>query len=186
MRPAPEGWTPAQSDLGELLSGAGGARRIDQHGRALAAEDLRDKVVVVSFVAEDCSVVCILRARDLDAVARGLRGAAVFLTLAMGDARDAGRLRAFAEGVVGAASPLRFLANDPEGTARLAALLRYPAAALPEPPPQILLFDRRGQVAMTYGGDPVDGPRLGRDIALLRTFEGGLDARRDAAAFPGP
>jgi hypothetical protein len=55
-------------------------------------------------------------------------------------------------------------------------MLRYPAASLPEPPPQILVFDWRGGIAMTYGGDPLDRSRLERDIALLDTFAQGLDA----------
>ncbi|WP_407529134.1 SCO family protein [Methylobacterium oryzisoli] len=170
-----------RSDLDDLLWPAAEASwRMDQNGRRLAAALLRDRVVVVSFVSADCSIVCAVRTLDLDKVARALpeplRERVRFLALGTDPARDAsGRLRAFAEGLVGASSRLRFLPSEPAETAARATLLRYPAGALPEPPPVILLFDRRGRVAMTYGSDPLDGPRLLQDIALLETFAHGLD-----------
>ncbi|KMO37197.1 hypothetical protein VQ02_13970 [Methylobacterium variabile] len=183
-----------RTDLEELLwPEAGGARRIDQRGAALSPAALRDKVAVAWFVAPDCAITCVARTLDLDRVAKALpdavRTRAVFLAISLPDARgETGRLRAFADGTVGAGTTLRFLAGDAAWTASLAAMLRYPAASLPEPPPQVLLFDRRGAIAMTYGGDLVDRPRLEGDIALLHSFAQGLEAppRRATEATPHP
>ena len=184
--------TQPRSDLDELLwPAAGGGRRIDQRSVALSPAALHDRVAVVAFVAPDCSIVCVARTIDLDKVARALpdavRNRAVFLAISLADARGAGgTLRAFVDGTVGAGTPLRFIAGDAAWTASLAAMLRYPEKSLPEPPPQIMLFDRRGAVATTYGGDPVDRQRLEGDIALLHSFAQGLDAPPERAAAAAP
>lgn len=171
-----------RSDLDTLLwPAAEAARRIDQRGAALSPADLRDRVAVVAFVTPDCSIVCVTRLLDLDRVAQALqepvRDRAVFLAVSL-DGRDGDgtALRAFVDGTVGAGTRLRVLAGDAAWSAAIAAMLRYPAALLPEPPPQVLVFDRRGGVAMSYGGDPVDRPRLERDIPLLDSFAEGLGA----------
>ncbi|NGM34350.1 hypothetical protein G4G93_10480 [Methylobacterium sp. DB0501] len=175
-----------RSDLDALLWPSAGARRIDQRGATVSPADLRDRIAVVAFVAPDCSIVCVTRALDLDRVAKSLpepmRDRAVFLAVSLDDATTGGRtndvpaLRTFVEGTVGADTRLRFLAGDAAWTASLVAMLRYPSALLPEPPPQVLVFDRRGGIAMSYGGDPVDRPRLERDLPLLDSFAEGLDA----------
>ncbi|MCF4128763.1 SCO family protein [Methylobacterium sp. SyP6R] len=176
-----------RSDLDTLLwPSAGAGQRADQRGVALNPADLRDRIAVVAFVAPDCSIVCVTRTLDLDRVAKALpetvRDRAVFLAVSLDDATKDGKasgmtaLRAFVDGTVGAQTRLRFLAGDAAWTASLVAMLRYPAASLPEPPPQVLVFDRRGGIAMSYGGDPVDRPRLERDIPLLDSFAQGLDA----------
>ena len=186
------GWSSTGAragDLTDLLWPAGAPEsRIDADGHALSAEALRDRIAVVSFVSAGCALPCAIRTMDLDRLARDLpqtlRGRVVFLAVDTDPAADdAARLRAFAESLVGPAPQLRFLPSDADATRALAGALRYPASALPEPPPTILLFDRRGQVAMTYGGDPVDAPRLARDIATLDTFTQGLG--RPSAPAPG-
>ncbi len=181
----------ASEDLRTLLWAGPGARaRTDHRGRALPASALRDRIAVVTFVGADCSIVCVLRTRALDRVARdlpaALRDRVVVLGIDTDPAAGPGRLAAFADGLVGADTPLRLLRSDAAGTAALAANLRYPVQALPEPPPVVLLFDRRGQIAMTYGSDPLDGPRLLEDIAQLETFADGLDRPPATSAGPGP
>lgn len=177
-------------DLAGLLWPPGTAeRRTDTQGAPLSPAALRDRVVVVAFVSAGCAIPCAIRTIDLDRLARDLPEAlarrVVFLAIDTDPAADdAARLRAFAESLLGPAPRLRFLTADAAATRALAEALRYPAAALPEPPPTILLFDRRGQVAMSYGGAPLDAPRLARDIATLDTFTQGLD--RPSAAAPGP
>lgn len=168
--------TEQQSDLNNLLWPVGTtAQRIDQRGVTFSPAALRDKVVAVSFVTPDCSITCVTRTIDLDRVAKALpetvRKGAVFLTISLDNASGgAGRLRAFVDDTVGADTRLRVLAGDSTWTAAVTAMLRYPKASLPEPPGQIMLFDRRGAVATNYGGDPVDRPRLEGDITLLQTF----------------
>lgn len=154
----------------------------DVHGGTVSPETLRDRLAVVSFVGADCTILCVARTMDLDRLARGLpeslRGRVVFLALGIDPADDARRLRAFADGVLGPAPRLRFLPSDAQGAKALVEALRYPAASLPEPPPRVLLFDRGGRIAMNYGGDPLDVPRLQRDLAALDAFPGGLDRPR--------
>ena len=174
----------AASDLETLLRQPDPRwERVDVHGRILGPVLLRDRLAVVSFVSAGCTILCVTRTMDLDRLARGLpaalRDRVVFLAIDTDPAADDGpRLRAFAEDLLGPSPRLRILPSDGEAVAALAARLRYPASALPEPPPTILLYDRRGQLAMTYGGDPLDAPRLQRDITLLDTFETGLAPSR--------
>ncbi|MFY9290117.1 MAG: hypothetical protein WAP03_05405 [Methylorubrum rhodinum] len=184
------------SDLAVLLQPTAASRpRRDQHGERPTPESLRDRLVVVSFVSVGCTIVCAVRTLDLDKLARALpeplRGRVSFLALDTDptgdDARDeAGRLRRFAEGLVGPTTPLRFLDADAAATAAIADRLRYPARALPEPPQTILVFDRRGQIAMTYGSDPLDAPRLRRDLAILDTFENGVGRPPRGTSEPAP
>ena len=190
------------SDLNTLLWPANAAgQRTDQRGVALNPADLRDRIAVVAFVAPDCSIVCVTRTLDLDRVAKALpenlRDRAVFLAVSLDDAKtdeaktddiktggSVTALRTFVDGTVGARTRLRFLAGDAAWTAAIAAMLRYPATSLPEPPSQVLVFDRRGGIAMSYGGDPLDRPRLERDIPLLDNFAQGLDAAQAPDARP--
>ncbi|WP_146221797.1 hypothetical protein [Methylobacterium sp. B4] len=130
----------------------------------------------MSFVHADCTINCAVRTLELDKLARTLpaplRDRVAFLCIDTDPARGgSARLRAFAEGLLGPGTPLRFLDSDEASTAALASALRYPPGALPEPPPTILVFDRTGRMAMTYGSDPVDEARLLQDLTLLETFD---------------
>lgn len=179
-----------RTDLDILLQPTGEAvPRRDQHGTGVAAEALRDRLVVVSFVSVDCSIACVVRTLDLDRMVRSLpaalRARVSVLCIDTDPARDdAPRLRAFADGLVGRDTALRFLDSDAAATAALVARLRYPPSALPEPPPSLLLFDRRGQIAMTYGTDPLDAPRILRDLTTLEAFEDGVG--RPPRGAPAP
>lgn len=176
-------------DLEDLLAPGGRlAARADIHGRALGPGSLDDRLAVVAFVSADCSILCVTRTMDLDRLARdlpgSLRGRVAFLAVGTDPAAGPARLRAFADDLLGAAPALRFLAPDAAGVRAILERLRYPAASLPEPPPTILLFDRRGRIAMTYGGAPLDAPRLASDLSALDTFTQGLG--RPPAAVPDP
>lgn len=163
--------------------------RRDQRGEHPTVETLRDHLVIVSFVSADCTIVCAVRTLELDKLARSLpenlRERVSFLALDTAPAGDdASPLRHFADGLVGPTTPLRFLDSDAASTAAIAARLRYPASALPEPPRTVLVFDRRGEIAMSYGSDPLDAPRLLRDLTILETFENGLGHPPRSAAAP--
>jgi protein SCO1 len=181
-----------RSELRALLwPGDETAARLDHRGRGLTEAALRDKVVVVAFVSADCAITCVVRTMELDRLARALpralRGRVLVLGIDTDPVRDdGGRLRAFAEGLVGAATPLRLLVGDPAWTAALAARLRDPPTAPPGVPSGILLFDRRGQVAMAYGGETLDGSRLLRDVSALATFDQGLDRQPDGTDASAP
>lgn len=169
-----------RSDLEAFLWPVGrDVQRRDQRGAALEAEALRDRLVVVAFVSADCTITCAVRTLDLDKLEQALPGPlrerVTILCLDTDPVRDDGlRLRGFADGLVGGTTRLRFLDSDAATTAQQAKALRYPASALPEPPPTVLVFDRRGTMAMVYGGDPIDAARLQRDLTLLETFEDGV------------
>ena len=166
------------SDLESLVWTGGMNVRPDVQGRGVTAADLRDRLTVVTFASAGCAILCVTRVMDLDRLARDLpavlRGRVSLLVIGTDSFDDAARLRAFADGLLGSDRRLRFLASDAGTTKALAERLRYPAERLPEPPPTILLFDRRGNLAMTYGGDTLDAERLRRDLALLDTFTEGL------------
>ncbi|MCJ2024143.1 SCO family protein [Methylobacterium sp. J-067] len=167
------------SDLGNLVWRGGATSRRDVQGRDISPGDLRDRLTVVSFASAGCTILCVTRTMDLDRLARdlpaSLRDRVRFLVIGTDPAADDdARLRAFADGLLGPDRRLRFLASDAAETKALAEQLRYPADRLPEPPPTVLLFDRRGNLAMTYGGDPLDAPRLNRDLATLNTFTQGV------------
>lgn len=177
--------TAEASDLDALIRSSDPAiPRTDSDGRLLREEDLRDRLTVVSFTSAGCAILCVTRTMALDALARdlpaALRGRVVFLAIGTDPADDPARLRAFARDLLGAAPCLRFLPTDAAGVTALATALRYPVARLPEPPPTVLLFDRRGRIAMTYGGDPLDAQRLRRDLIALDTFTEGLDPHSPA------
>ncbi len=153
--------------------------RVDSQGRPITPELVRDRLTVISFVSAGCSILCVTRTMDLDRLARnlpeGLRGRVLFLAIDTDPAADdAPRLNAFANDLLGPEAPLRVLPSNAEAVKAVVEGLHYPPASLPEPPPTVLLFDRRGQVAMSYGGAPFDAPRLARDLAVLDTFTHGL------------
>lgn len=168
------------SDLAGLLQPlADSPPRLDQQGAPVTAETLHDRIVVVSFVNGTCTIVCAVRTLELDKLARALpeplRDRVRFLALGTDPSRDdAGRLRALADGLVGPTTPLRFLGSDAAANAAVMARLHYPERLLPEPPPTLLMFDRRGGIAMSYGSDPLDAPRLLADLTVLETFEDGV------------
>ncbi|ACA15046.1 Uncharacterized protein SCO1/SenC/PrrC involved in biogenesis of respiratory and photosynthetic systems-like protein [Methylobacterium sp. 4-46] len=187
----PEGGRPsAIEDL--VWPDAPGTRiRRDQSGRPLTPETLRDKVAVVGFVSTQCPITCVVLARELDALAGALppslRDRVVIVAVTVDPARDdVAALRRFGEGMGIDPGRVRLVTSDPAATAHQAALLRYPADRLPLPPPRLLVFDRRGDLAMIYGTEPVDRPRLLTDLALLERFEAGIHAppRPDGAPLP--
>lgn len=170
----------AGSDLDTLLATSEAGPRVDLDGRPLLPETLRDRLAVVSFVSADCTILCVTRTMDLDALARdlpaSLHGRVVFLAIGMDPAGDeAGRLRRVVRQLLGPAPQIRILPSDAGAVRAVTGALRYPATALPDPPPSVLLFDRRGRIAMVYGGDPLDAPRLERDLVALDAFTEGLD-----------
>ncbi len=168
------------TDLENLLWRKGETSRPDVEGAAVSVATLADRLTLVTFASAGCAIGCVNRTMELDRLARdlpvSLRGRVVFLAIDTDPAADdPKRLREFADGLLGPNRHLRFLTTDAEETKALAERLRYPAERLPEPPPTVLLFDRRGNLAMTYGGDILDAPRLQRDLAILNTFTQGLD-----------
>lgn len=170
----------AGNDLDALLATSKAGPRVDLDGRPLLPDALRDRLAVVSFVSADCTIRCVTRTMDLNALARdlpaALRGRVVFLAIGMDPAGDdAARLRGVVKQLLGPAPQVRVLPSDAAEVKAVAEALRYPATAQPEPPPTILLFDRRGRTAMVYGGDPLDAPRLQRDLVALDAFTEGLD-----------
>lgn len=167
-----------RSDLDSLLFPTPGTPRHDQAGHALSAERLRGRVVMVTFLTTGCGIACVIRLRDLAALERGLpgalRGRVAVLGVTLDPARDdATALRAFGESL--GLDPARFalVDSDPDTAARQRAALRYPSDRS-EPPDTVLVFDRAGQLAMSYGANPVDRPRLARDLAELDRFAQGL------------
>lgn len=175
-----------RSDLETLLWPIPGALRRDQAGQALTAGRLGDRVVVVSFLTTGCGIACVIRLREIAALERSLpaplRARVAVLGVSLDPARDPPEaLRAFADGL--GLDPARFalVDGDPDTAARQRVALRYPADRS-EPPDTVLVFDRTGQLAMSYGANPVDRPRLARDLADIDRFAQGVGHPPTAAA----
>ena len=178
------------SDLESLLWPAEGTLRRDQAGHALTAGRLKDRVVVVSFITTDCAIPCVIRARDLAATARSLPGTlrarVAVLAVSLDPVREgAPALRAFAESLDLDPAQVLVLESDATTAAHQRAALRYPADRT-EPPDRVLVFDRTGQLAMTYGATPLDRPRLERDLAELDRFAKGVGHPPTPNALPTP
>ncbi|KQP29676.1 hypothetical protein ASF49_16080 [Methylobacterium sp. Leaf104] len=177
-----------RSDLDTLLWPVAGALRRDQAGQALTGARLADRIVVVSFLTTGCTIACVIRTRDLAALERSLpgplRARVAVLAVSLDPARDdRDALRAFA-GSLGL-DPARFavLDSDPDTAARQRTVLRYPADRS-NPPDTVLVFDRIGQLAMSYGANPLDRPRLARDLAALDRFAQGVGHPPASSASP--
>lgn len=169
---------PARSDLESLVWPTPGPVRLDQAGHAVSAARLADRLVVVSFITTGCTITCVIRTRDLAALKRSLpgplRARVAVLAVTLDPARDDGpALRAFAEGLGLDPAQVAVLGSDPDTAARQRAALRYPADRS-DPPDTVLVFDRTGQLAMSYGANPLDRPRLARDLAELDRFAQGV------------
>lgn len=175
VAPAP----PASgSDLETLLWPTPGGQRRDQAGSVLSAARLKDRVVVVGFVTAGCTIACVVRTLDLAATARALPGSlrrrVTVLAVGLDPAGDAApALGAFAEGLRLEPADIAVLDGDPATTAHQRAALGYPADRI-EPPDTVLVFDRTGRLAMTYGGNPLDRSRLAHDLAELDRFAQGV------------
>ena len=179
---------PARSDLDTLLWPNPEALRRDQAGHALTPGRLHDRVVVVTFLTTGCGIACVIRLRDLATLDRDLpgtlRGRVAVLGVTLDPARDhAVALRAFGEGL--GLDPVRcaLVDNDPDTVARQRAALRYPSDRS-EPPDTVLVFDRTGQLAMSYGANPLDRPRLARDLAALDRFAQGVGSPPSPSTTP--
>lgn len=169
-----------ESDRDRLVfAGQSTPHRIDVRDAAITRDLLNGKLAVVSFLSTGCTILCITRTLEIDRLARtlpaGLKRRVVFLAIdtdpTIGEPQ---RLRRFGEDLLGPDAQVRILSSDVEATKALLATIGYPGSALPEPPAMVMLFDRRGRLAMTYGGDPLDASRLRQDVGVLDTFTEGL------------
>lgn len=184
--PAPAPAHP--SALETLLWPIPSTLRLDQSGAVLAPGRLADKLVVVSFITAGCTITCVIRTRDLDALVRSLpgplRGRVALVAVSLDPVRDDARtLRDFAGSLGLDPAQVSVLGSDPDTAARHRAALRYPADRA-EPPDTVLVFDRIGQLAMNYGGAPVDRPRLARDLGELDRFTQGVGHPPSTGAVP--
>ncbi|MGC5779571.1 SCO family protein [Methylobacterium sp. NFXW15] len=176
------------SDLDRLVfADQSTPRRVDILDAAITRDLLNDKLAVVSFIGTDCLIVCITRTMEIDRLARtlpaDLKRRVVFLAINTDPTTgDPQRLRRFGEDLLGRDAEVHILASDVKATKALLATIGHPASALPEPPAMVMLFDRRGQIAMTYGGDPLDTSRLRQDLGVLDTFTEGLGPSPTGAA----
>lgn len=168
------------NDLDRLVfAGQSTPHRVDIRDAAITRDLLNGKLAVVSFVSTECTILCITRTMEIDRLARtlpaDLKHRVVFLAIDTDPTTgDPQRLRRFGEDLLGRDAQVRILSSDVKATKALLATIGYPASALPEPPAMVMLFDRRGRIAMTYGGDPFDAPRLRQDLGVLDTFTEGL------------
>ena len=171
----------APGGLAALLWPEGSARLTDPSGHVLGPLDLADKVVAVTFFETRCSAPCALKTRDLATVAQALdaeeRSHLAILAISLDPVRDdPAALAEFAAGMRLDTSAVTLLASGAESTRDRLRLIRFqaqPGSAEPIPS-TIFVFDRVGQMAMRYAGDPVDRRRLTTDLATLARLGHGV------------
>jgi protein SCO1 len=158
----------------------------DQEGRALDAERLAGKLVVLSFMFTSCPRICPEQTRALADVQRGLsrdlRERVWFLSISIDPETDTPqRLKSFAKMNGSDLSSWSFAAGTPEATASLSSRLSVfdPRAQSPGPGDHgtaLYLFDDRGQLRQRYAGAPLDRQRLRRELIDLDALGRGAPA----------
>lgn len=160
----------------------------DQDGRALEAERLAGKLVVLSFMFTSCPRICPEQTRALAKVQRGLpRGVLErvwFLSISIDPETDTSqRLKSFARTNGADLASWSFAVGTPEATVSLSSRLSVfdPRTQSPRPGDHgtaLYVFDDRGQLRQRYAGAPLDGQRLRRELIDLDAFSRGAPASR--------
>jgi protein SCO1/2 len=149
----------------------------DQEGRALEAERLAGKLVVLSFMFTSCPRICPEQTRALAEIQRDLprdvRARVQFLSISIDPETDTpARLKSFAQINGADLASWSFVAGTPESTHSLSSRLSVfdPRTSSPGPGDHgtaLYLFDDRGQLRQRYAGAPLDRQRLGRELVQL-------------------
>jgi len=169
------GATAGRSDRSSI-SAARDNGLVDQRGEPFATEQLRGKTVVLNFIFTHCPGICPLQTQALRRVAAALpepvREHVHFVSVSVDPERDTPReLTLFAKKhgvdlerwtfVTGREQELRALGES------------YSAQALPtgagplDHRTEIRLINAEGRLMQTYTGNPLDEPRLAREIETV-------------------
>jgi protein SCO1/2 len=171
-------WAQATAGRSDTSSSSAvhGDALVDQRGEPFAMEQLRGETVVLNFIFTHCPGICPLQTQALRRVAAALpepvRERVHFVSVSVDPERDTpSELAAFATKhavdeerwtfVTGRAQELRALGES------------YAAQALPsgagplDHRTEIRLINAAGQLMQTYAGNPIDEPRLAREIQTV-------------------
>jgi protein SCO1 len=170
------GWAQATAGRSDASSVTAAQGLIDQHGDPFALGQLRGKTVVLNFIFTHCPGICPLQTQALRRVSAALpepvRERVRFVSVSVDPERDTpSELALFAAKhgvdqerwtfVTGREHELRALAES------------YAAQVLPtgagplDHRTEIRLINADGQPMQTYAGNPLDEPRLAREIQTV-------------------
>jgi len=161
---------------GSLQSAAPADALLDQHGAAFSMAELRGKSVVLNFMFTHCPGICPLQTQALRRVRARLpeavRERVHFVSVTVDPERDTPEvLAAFAakQGVSGAG--WTFVTGPAPRLASLGddyAVRALPAGAGPlDHRTEVRLINARGEPMQMYTGNPLDEPRLAREIQAV-------------------
>jgi protein SCO1/2 len=165
---APSAGSAASMDANEGL--------LNQHGQPFAMDQLRAKTVVLNFIFTHCPGICPMQTQALQRVAMALpesvRERVHFVSVSVDPERDTPEaLRAFAAKHGVSREHWTFVTGSPQELAVLSQ--NYSAQALPEGAgpldhrTEIRLIDGQGRLLQTYTGNPLDEPRLAREVQTV-------------------
>lgn len=148
-------------------------RLVDQNGAARSLEGWRGKIVVLDFIFTECGDVCPLKTAQLAGVQAALqpelRRRIQFVSVSVDPEHDdPAALRAYAARTGADLSDWSFLTGRLDDVARFTAAFDATAGGdVPLHITTIRLLDPSGQVVQRLTGEPVDEPRLTREITEL-------------------
>jgi cytochrome oxidase Cu insertion factor (SCO1/SenC/PrrC family) len=168
------------------MTAAPGAGLVDQRGEPFDVERLRGKTVVLNFIFTHCPGVCPLQTQALQRVRSALpeevRERVRFVSVSVDPGRDTpAALSAFAAKHAADTEHWTFV-TGPERELR-AFSESYSAQALPEGASpldhrtEVRVINARGQLMQTYTGNPLDAPRLEREIQTVDALFGAKTPR---------
>ncbi|MDH4391532.1 MAG: SCO family protein [Aquabacterium sp.] len=170
-KPAPADATPG------FFDNFRGITLRDQDNKPLRTAQFNSKLVLVHFVFTGCSTTCPIQTRalaDMQAqLAPALRRQVQLLSVSLDPLHDSPQvLKAYAQRMGADESGWRFATGRPPDIERVSDALRLfrpgpQARKLDDHSTALWLVDATGQLRMRYSGNPVDVPRLLRELAAL-------------------
>lgn len=180
--PPPDGRFPNPAAADNFHGHFAGMQLLDQSGRRFQPDRLRGKVVLFNFIFTGCSTVCPVQthalAQMLQQMPPALRARVHVVSVSLDPLSDTPQtLAAFARRYPINHADWSFVTGRPDDIQRLAdrlALFRggKGQAPLEDHATALWLADTRGVLLMRYAGNPLDVPRLLRELAAVADLQG--------------
>lgn len=149
----------------------------DQNGRVFPLANYKGKTLLVNFIFTTCGATCPLQTRQLvevqKKIPKGERKAIRFLSITVDPNHDTPAiLKTYAKTMGADTSDWTFATGNEQVVAKLTKQLHVydPRKTKPQATDHtnlLYLYDKNGLLMQRYGGDPIDIPRLAREIQQL-------------------
>ncbi|MDD2802473.1 MAG: SCO family protein [Methylococcales bacterium] len=157
----------------------------DQNNQALPLSQYQGKTLLLNFIFTTCGAICPLQTRQLVEVQRQIplehRHTIRFLSLTVDPEHDTPeKLSAYAKTMGVDLTNWALATGTPEDIFAIAKQLRAfdPKKSSPsagDHSNMLYLFDKKGMLIQRYSGDPVDVPRVAREIQQLDQLKSAAD-----------